>query len=103
MVWSIVVSGILCFGFSIALLFSIGDVRQVLDSPTGFPIIMVFFVATKSYAATNAMVSALIITMTFASLGLLASASRLVWAFARDDGLPYSQYLSHVSLTVPKL
>lgn len=96
MIWSIVVSGILCFGISIAILFSIGDVDAALNSPTTFPIIEIFFNATKSYAATNAMVSALIISIFFSALGLLASGSRLIWAFARDDGLPFPRYFSHV-------
>ncbi|KAI1335306.1 putative amino acid permease [Xylariaceae sp. FL0016] len=97
MIWSIIVSGVLCFGMSIAILFCIGDVDAALNSPTGFPIIEIFFNATKSYAATNAMVSALIISIFFSALGLLASASRLIWAFARDDGLPFPRYFSHVS------
>ncbi|RWA09390.1 hypothetical protein EKO27_g5710 [Xylaria grammica] len=96
MIWSIVVSGVLCFGISIAILFCIGDVTAALASPTGFPIIEIFFNATKSYPATNAMVSALIISILFSGLGLLASASRLIWAFARDDGLPFPRYFSHV-------
>ncbi|KAI1076552.1 putative amino acid permease [Whalleya microplaca] len=96
MIWSIVVSGILCFGMSIAILFCIGDVTAALETPTGFPIIEIFFNATKSYAATNAMISALIISIFFSALGLLASASRLIWAFARDDGLPFPRYFSHV-------
>ena len=101
MVWSIIVSGVLCFGISIAILFSIGDVTAALNTPTFFPIIEIFFNATKSYAATNAMVSALIISMFFSALGLLASSSRLIWAFARDDGLglSLSRYFSHVSPT----
>lgn len=96
MMWSMVVSGALCFGISIAILFCIGDVEKALSTPTGFPIIEIFFNATQSYAATNAMVSALIISMVFSSLGLMASASRLIWAFARDDGLPFPKYFSHV-------
>lgn len=91
MIWSIIVSGVLCFGMSIAILFSIGDVAAALDTPTLFPIIEIFF------NATNAMVSALIISIFFSALGLLASSSRLIWAFARDDGVPFSRYFSHVS------
>ena len=98
MVYSVVVSGALCFGFSIAILFSIGDVTSALQSPTGFPIIEIFYNATKSLRATNAMTAALIISLIFSSLGTLASGSRLTWAFARDDGLPFSKYFSHVSI-----
>lgn len=35
-----------------------------------------------------------------ASFGFLASASRLTWAFARDKGLPFSDFLSHVCTTL---
>jgi amino acid transporter len=47
------------------------------------------------------MVSSLIISILFSGLGLLASASRLIWAFARDDGLPFPRYFSHVSPSPP--
>jgi choline transport protein len=32
-----------------------------------------------------------------ATFGFLASASRQTWAFARDKGLPFSDFLSYVS------
>jgi amino acid transporter len=96
MIWSIVVSGIICFGISTAILFSIGDVAADLETPTGSPIIEILFNAIKSYPATNVMVSALIISILFSGLSLLASASRLLWAFARDDGLPFPRYFSRV-------
>ena len=97
MIWSMVLSGALCFGFSVAVLFSIGDITQALQSPTGFPIIEIFYNTTQSYRATNAMTAALIMSMIFSALGLVASASRFAWAFARDDGLPFSKFFSHVS------
>lgn len=31
-----------------------------------------------------------------AMFGTLASVSRMTWAFARDDGLPFSRYLKHI-------
>lgn len=31
-----------------------------------------------------------------AMFGTLASVSRMTWAFARDDGLPFSSYLRHI-------
>ena len=77
MVWSIAISGVLCSGFSVAILFSIGDISKALQSPTSIPIIEIFFNTTQSYRATNAMIAALILSMMFSSLGLLASASRL--------------------------
>lgn len=92
-----VVSGIFTFAFSIAVLFSIGDLNTVLSTPTSFPIIEIFKTATQSNRATNAMTAALISSLLFSNFGLIASASRLTWAFARDKGLPFSPYLAHVS------
>ena len=97
MVASMVLSGAFTFAFSIALLFGIGDLTAALNTPTNLPIIEIFKTATQSNRATNAMTAALISSLLFSSFGLVASASRLTWAFARDKGLPYSSYLSHVS------
>jgi len=97
MVLSIVVNGALAFGFLLALLFSIGDVQNALKTTTGYPIIEIFYQATGSNPATSAMMSAIFI-IAFASIfNILASTSRLTWAFARDRGLPFPGFFSHVS------
>lgn len=82
--------------FSIAMLFGIGDIMFVLSSPTKFPIIQIFLTATGSKGATTAVVCALLSTLIFSTFGLLACASRLTWAFARDNGLPFSDYFAKV-------
>lgn len=97
MIAGMILSGAFTFAFSIVLLFSIGDITAALNTSTQFPIIEIFQTATQSYHATNAMTAALISSLLFSSFGLVASASRLTWAFARDKGLPYSSYLSYVS------
>ncbi|OTA90889.1 hypothetical protein M434DRAFT_33243 [Hypoxylon sp. CO27-5] len=91
---SIIVSRTLCFGISTAILFCVGDVDAALETQIGFPIIKILFNATKSYAATNAMVSALVIP-SVSALGLLVLGSLLIWAFARDDGLQFPRYFSY--------
>ena len=90
------ISGAMALGMSIAILFSIGDVYAILSTSTDYPIIEVFHTATKSKKATTAIIIGLMLTSVFSSFGLLASASRLTWAFARDKGFPYSKYLEHV-------
>ena len=98
MIIALLISGTLTIGISIALLFSIGDIKIALSSRTNFPVIEIFYRATQSKRATTAMMMALIFTLVFATFGTLASASRLVWAFARDNGLPFSIYFAHVSI-----
>ena len=98
MLLSFYLSGIMAFGFSVALLFSVGDLYDVLATPTNYPIIQIAYNATQSKGATTAIIVALMLTSVFSSFGLLASASRLTWAFACDGGYPYSRYLGHVSI-----
>lgn len=87
----------LTMAFSVVILFGTGDIKQTLTGPTKYPIIQMFLNATGSKKATTAMAFVLIFGFLFSTLGLLACASRLVWAFARDKGLPFSGQLSHVS------
>lgn len=96
LITSVTVNGCMGFGFLIALLFTMGDIETILETPTMYPIIAIFYQATGSYRATNAMVSGLVISAIFAVFGLMASASRTTWAFARDNGLPYSATLATV-------
>jgi hypothetical protein len=39
-----------------------------------------------------------IVLVICASFGFLASASRLTWAFARDKGLPFADFLAYVTI-----
>lgn len=98
MVIAQVISGALAMAFTITLLFGVGDVTLALESPTKFPIMQVFLTATGSKGATTAMVCALILTLVFSTFGLVACASRLAWAFARDKGFPFPSFLAHVRL-----
>ncbi|RMZ79685.1 hypothetical protein DV738_g3256, partial [Chaetothyriales sp. CBS 135597] len=94
---SVTINGALGFGFLIALLFSMGDLETALSSPTGYPIIQIFYGATGSTAAATAMIAGIVASAVAAVLALLASASRTTWAFSRDNGLPFSGTLSHVN------
>lgn len=97
MICTILLNGSLGFAVVLALCFCVGDLNEALASPTGYDFIQVFFNATKSNAATSAMTAVLITLVICATFGFLASASRQTWAFARDQGLPFSNFLSHVS------
>ena len=96
-VQTIAINGGLAFIFVLVMLFCIGNVTDALESPTGYPIIEIFFQATGSVQATTAMQAALTSLGLVASLGVVASVSRLTWAFARDGGLPFSKFFAHVS------
>lgn len=96
MITSIVLNGALGFGFLIALLFSMGDIYAALGTATGYPIIEIFYSATGSKLAATLMISGIVVSAITSTWGLLAAASRMTWAFCRDNGLPYSKYFAHV-------
>ncbi|KAK3049613.1 hypothetical protein LTR09_009034 [Extremus antarcticus] len=81
----------------ITYIFCLGDLESVLNTPTYQPVIQVFYNATKSKAGTTVMVSVLIIIFVSACVGQVATASRQMWSFARDRGLPGSKYLERVA------
>ena len=94
MVTTILLNGMLGLGTVIVFLFCLGDIQTALNSDTGYDFIEVFHNATQSKAGTTIMTVILLSLAMFATFGLLASASRQTWAFARDQGLPYSGFLS---------
>ena len=102
LIWTIVINAIMAFGFLLAILFCIGNVENALNTPTGFPIIEIFYQATGSKTAATVMETCIIIIGFAASLANMTSVSRLTWAFARDGGLPFSNFFSFVSPPPPR-
>ena len=53
-----------------------------------------FHHATGSLAATNVITAIMVINLTSSSIAVLATASRQLWAFARNRGVPFSNSLA---------
>ncbi|CAH0041633.1 unnamed protein product [Clonostachys rhizophaga] len=96
MVVSVVANGIMGFGFLIALLFCMGDIDSALNTNTGFPIIQIFYTVTGSKAAASVMVVSISFMAMCSTIALHTSASRMLWAFARDQALPWSRVISRI-------
>lgn len=75
-----------------------GDVNAAINSATGYPFIDLFYNATQSYSGTNAMCSIVIINLTASAIAVLATASRQLWSFARNKGVPFSNWLAPTEL-----
>ena len=99
MMTSIVLNGCLGLGMLFAILFSLGDITTILQTPPlTYPYMPIFLQATKSLGGTTAMISVVIVLGVCATIAFVATSSRMYWSFARDNGLPFSRYLSKVSL-----
>lgn len=96
MVGAVAFNGLLGLGVCIAFSFTVGDLSAALSSATGYDFIEVFYAATNSLSGASTMTAIIITLLTCASVNFLAAATRQTWAFARDQGLPFSSFLSRV-------
>ncbi|TVY81513.1 Choline transport protein [Lachnellula suecica] len=96
MLGSVIVNGILGFGWTIMILFSLGDLDSLLASATGFPFMQLFLNVTKSQAGASVISFVISMTALFANAAGLTSTSRTYWAFAKDSAAPCSKYFAHV-------
>lgn len=94
--WAALVNGSMGWVMIITFCFTMGSVYDIIDSPTGYPFIQAFFNATQSYTGTSIMTVLLIVNITSACISTVATVSRQTWAFARDNGLPFSSFIAHV-------
>lgn len=65
---------------AVTLIFTLGDIDNILATPTYEPFIQVFYNATRSLAATNVMVTIVIIMLTSCCISEVATASRQLWS-----------------------
>lgn len=97
MVWTLAINGITGLVMIITFAFCVGNIDNVLSSKTGFPFIPVFLDTTNSVAATTGMTVIIMIMQFCSAVSNVATTSRQLYAFARDDGLPFSKFLSSVN------
>lgn len=96
MIGAYIMNGSLGIVFLVTYMFMITDVQAALDDATGYPHIWVFSqtVSTGGVVALNTIPIVLIFAGT---LTYNLSTSRQTWAFARDHGLPFSNWIGSVN------
>ena len=95
MVWSVAINGLMGFVWVITLLYVSPNLNTLLNNPTGVAIIGILSSAFN-LAGTLFVELILMYIAVVATIGLTASASRTVWAFARDNGFPFQRQLTYV-------
>ncbi len=91
---SVAVSGVAGYALLLAVTLSIGDLGAAVSSDNPF-----IFVLTGALGARlgNALVCVAMAAMWFCGLSSVTSNSRMLFAFARDGGLPLSKQIAKVS------
>lgn len=101
MVMAVVVSSIVGYLLLIALTLAIRDIPSVLNAQdgSGNPVPAVVAILTGALGArAGAVFSGMAaMAMWFCGLSAVTWSSRVIWAFARDEGLPFSHIWKHVS------
>ena len=86
--WSVFLNGAMGLIMAITMCFCLGDLSQVVDTPTGYPFMKVFYNATNSLAATDVLVTTMIITLTACCIAETATASRYLHPYLPLVHLP---------------
>jgi len=94
MVMAVLVSGVAGYAMLLAVTLSIGDLDAALLADNPF-----IFILRSALGAPlgNALVLVAMAAMWFCGLSSITSNSRMLFAFARDGGLPFSRALASVS------
>lgn len=96
MCWTLALNGITGFIMTVTFAYCIGPLANAVEPEYNFAFIGTFYFATKSKAGATVM-TCIILSLTFASaISNVATASRQMFAFARDDGLPFSKFWAYV-------
>lgn len=102
MIYCIAIGMATGFIFLSCLLFVLDDVNAVINAPYG-PLLEIFMGATKSRTGSVCLLMFPLLCMMFTTVSLICTSARMSYAFARDRGMPFSQFFAqvHPTLEVP--
>lgn len=96
---TVIIGFLTSFIYVISMFFSIRNLKEILDSNTGVPILDIFYQALGSRGGAIVLVCFFLLTLVGCNIASHTWQARLGWSFARDNGLPGSRYWSKVSRT----
>ncbi|PWW71571.1 hypothetical protein C7212DRAFT_355193 [Tuber magnatum] len=102
MVYAVMIGMGTGFAFLTVLLFCMGDIQDVISAAEG-PLLSIFYHATRIKTLSALLTIFPLGCLLFASTTLMTTSSRILYAFARDNGLPFSAVFAtiHPTLQVP--
>lgn len=93
--WGYFGNGVLALIVVVGLILALPSVPDALSNDSGFPFLYVLQ-KTVSISGVNALSSIILIPVIFSNVLFNASTARQTYSFARDRGLPFSEWISHV-------
>lgn len=81
--------------FLVVLLFVAGDIQSVITSGAG-PLLQILLNATQNTAGAICLLMFPLVCLAFATISVMTTSSRMIFAFARDGGLPAAKILARV-------
>lgn len=97
MVGSVLAASVTGFLFVIPMSFVFPqDLTSILSAPAGQPLPVAFTIATGSAGGAFGLLFLNLVIGLMAAIGSLTVASRCIWAFSRDNGVPFARLWSRV-------
>ncbi|KAL6712604.1 hypothetical protein ACN47E_000481 [Coniothyrium glycines] len=96
--WSYIGNSLMAVVFLIGFLFAMDDVDAAINDPSGYPFLYVFKNAVN-LSGVNALTIIVMLLVSAANINFGASTARQTFAFARDRGLPFSDWIAKVDCT----
>ncbi|CAI7579456.1 unnamed protein product [Penicillium glandicola] len=93
---AVLVSGALGWVLTVSMCFCLTDFEGILTSPTGLPAAQIFLNAGGKRGGT-VMWAFVILVQFFTGCSAMLADTRMAYAFARDEALPFSKFLSKVN------
>lgn len=88
---AVLVSGALGWLLTVSMCFCLTDFEGILTSPTGLPAAQIFLNAGGKRGGTIMWAFAILVQF-FTGCSAMLADTRMAYAFARDDALPFSKY-----------
>lgn len=103
MISTLVINGVTGLVMAMTFAYCLGPVEDATMPKYNFAFIGTFYNATQSHAGATIMTCIITLLTLCSAISNVATASRQMFAFARDNGLPFARIISHVrpGLDVP--
>lgn len=87
---AVLVSGVMGWILTISMCFCVTNLNDILSTPTGLPAAQLFLNAGGETGGT-VMIGLTVLVQSFTGCSAMLANTRMVYAFARDDALPFSR------------